>query len=142
MNVTTTWNQGRKFTSVGDSGFEINMDATPAYGGLGEGATPTEMLLASLAGCIGIDATMVLNRQLEDITHLEIETEGVRDEEPPKAFTSIQVTFHITGDVKGDRVWRAIHLSEEKYCTVSNSLKAEITYDVVLNGEKLERQIS
>lgn len=141
MIVKTTWNRGRKFTAVGDSGFEVNMDATPAYGGLGEGATPTEILLASLAGCIGIDATMVLNRQLENITHLEIETEGIREEEPPKAFTSINVTFHITGEVKASRIWRAIELSEEKYCTVSNSLSATITYDVVLNGEKLDREI-
>lgn len=141
MIVTTTWNKGRKFTSAGDSGFELNMDATPAYGGLGEGATPTEMLLASLAGCMGIDAAMILNRHLENITHMEIMTEGIRETDPPKSFKAIQVTFVIEGDVKEDRIWRALRLSEEKYCTVSNSLKAEITYDVVLNGQKCERQM-
>src|SRR5699024_5097860 len=130
-----------KFTSAGDSGFELNMDATPAYGGLGEGATPTEMLLASLAGCIGIDATMILNPHLDKIERLEIITEGIRDENPPKSFLSMNVTFEIDGDIAKDRIWRAIRLSEEKYCTVSNSLSAEITYDVVLNGEKLDREL-
>ena len=80
MIVTTTWTGGRKFTAKGDSGYDIKMDATPAYGGMGEGATPTEMLLASLAGCIGIDVTMVLNHFLDKITKIEFITDGTRKE--------------------------------------------------------------
>lgn len=141
MIVTTTWNKGRKFTAKGDSGYELNMDATPAYGGQGEGATPTEMLLASLAGCIGIDATMILKPHLEKIEKLEIITDGTRREEAPKDFTAMNVTFVVDGTVESSKIWRAVRLSEEKYCTVSNSLKAEITYDVVLNGEKTAREM-
>lgn len=141
MIVKTVWNKGRKFTSKGDSGFELNMDATPAYGGEGEGATPTEMLLASLAGCIGIDATMILNPHLDKIERLEIITDGTRKEEAPKGFTAMNVTFEVDGTVDSSKIWRAIRLSEEKYCTVSDSLNAEITYDVVLNGEKTAREL-
>ncbi|EDP69001.1 hypothetical protein CAT7_05756 [Carnobacterium sp. AT7] len=141
MIVTTTWNKGRKFTAKGDSGYELKMDATPAYGGQGEGATPTEMLLASLAGCIGIDATMILKPHLEKIEKLEIITDGTRREEAPKDFTAMNITFVVDGTVDSSKIWRAVRLSEEKYCTVSNSLKAEITYDVVLNGEKLAREM-
>ena len=141
MIVTTTWNKGRKFTAKGDSGYELKMDATPAYGGQGEGATPTEMLLASLAGCIGIDATMILKPHLEKIEKLEIITDGTRREEAPKDFTAMNITFVVDGTVESSKIWRAVRLSEEKYCTVSNSLKAEITYDVVLNGEKTAREM-
>ena len=141
MIVTTTWNKGRKFTAKGDSGYELKMDATPAYGGQGEGATPTEMLLASLAGCIGIDATMILKPHLEKIEKLEIITDGTRREEAPKDFTAMNITFVVDGTVDSSKIWRAVRLSEEKYCTVSNSLKAEITYDVVLNGEKTAREM-
>lgn len=141
MIVKTIWNKGRKFTAKGDSGFELNMDATPAYGGEGEGATPTEMLLASLAGCIGIDATMILNPHLDKIERLEIITDGTRKEEAPKGFTAMNVTFEVDGAVDSSKIWRAIRLSEEKYCTVSDSLNAEITYDVVLNGEKTDREL-
>ena len=59
MIVKTIWEGGRKFTAQGDSGYDIKMDATPAYGGMGEGATPTEMLLAALAGWIGIEVMMI-----------------------------------------------------------------------------------
>lgn len=55
MKVVTEWYGKRSFTAVGASGYEMKMDATEAYGGEGKGVTPTEMLLASLAGCIGID---------------------------------------------------------------------------------------
>lgn len=141
MIVKTIWEGGRKFTAQGDSGYDIKMDATPAYGGMGEGATPTEMLLAALAGCIGIDVTMILNRYLDKISKLEFITDGTRKEEAPKGFFAITITFVVDGDIDGKRVWRAIDLSEEKYCSVSDSLNAEITYDIILNGVKLTREV-
>ncbi|MFS0645282.1 OsmC family protein [Siminovitchia sp. 179-K 8D1 HS] len=134
MKVTTKWTGGRAFTAVGDSGYEIRMDATKAYGGLEKGATPTEMLLSSLAGCIGIDVTMILKPHLEKITHIEIITNGLRAEEAPKGFTDIEVTFIVDGEIDSKKVWRAIRLGEEKYCSVSASLKANIVYKLILNG--------
>lgn len=136
MRVSTTWTGGRAFTAVGDSGYSINMDATPAYGGLEQGATPTEMLLGSLAGCIGIDVTMILRPHLDQITKIDIITDGTRKEEAPKGFTDIDVIFIVDGEIDAKKVWRAIHLGEEKYCSVSDSLKANVTYKLVLNGEE------
>ncbi|KMK92351.1 OsmC family protein [Rossellomorea marisflavi] len=135
MKVQTTWHGKRAFTAVGQSGYEIKMDATEAYGGDSNGVTPTEMLLASLAGCIGIDVTMILKPHLSKINRLEIETDGARKEELPKGFTSIVVTFSIDGDIDAKKVWRAIKLGKEKYCAVSDTLKADISFELVLNGE-------
>ena len=136
MKVLTKWEGKRAFIAVGDSGYEIKMDATEAYFGDGKGVTPTEMLLASVAGCIGIDVTMILRHYLESIEKIEIETDGTRQEDPPKEFTSIDVTFKIDGDIDSNKVWRAINLGKEKYCTVSNSLKADIRFHLVLNGQE------
>ena len=138
MKVMTTWTGGRAFTAVGDSGYAINMDATELYGGLGKGATPTEMLLGAVAGCIGIDVTMILRPHLEKISKIEIVTDGTRKEEPPKGFTAIEVTFIIEGDIDSKKVWRAIRLGKEKYCSVSDSLKAVVQFKLVLNGEEQE----
>lgn len=135
MKVKTVWTGGRAFTAVGDSGYDINMDATEAYGGLGKGATPTEMLLGAVAGCIGIDVTMILRPHLDKIDKLEIMTAGTRKEEPPKGFTAVEVTFIIDGDIKSKQVWRAIRLGKEKYCSVSDSLKADVEFKLILNGE-------
>lgn len=135
MRVTTVWNGGRAFTAKGDSGYEINMDATEAYGGLGKGATPTEMLLGAVAGCIGIDITMIMRPHLDKINKIEIITDGTRKEEPPKGFTAMEITFVIEGDIDSKKVWRAIRLGKEKYCSVSDSLKAEVDFKLLLNGE-------
>ncbi|MFJ7936436.1 OsmC family protein [Sporosarcina sp. NPDC096371] len=138
MKVMTTWTGGRAFTAVGDSGYDINMDATELYGGLGKGATPTEMLLGAVAGCIGIDVTMILRPHLEKISKIEIVTDGTRKEEPPKGFIAIEVTFIIEGDIDSKKIWRAIRLGKEKYCSVSDSLKADVQFKLVLNGEEQE----
>jgi putative redox protein len=139
MKVLTKWHGQRAFTAVGDSGYEVKMDATPAYGGEGKGSTPTEMLLASLAGCIGIDVTMILKPYLSLVERLEIETDGTRKEDLPKGFTSIVVTFNIDGEVDSKRVWRAIDLGKSKYCAVSDTLKADISFRLILNGEEQTR---
>ncbi|NEU31832.1 OsmC family protein [bacterium LRH843] len=136
MKVITSWTGGRAFTAVGDSGYDINMDATEAYGGLGKGATPTEMLLGALAGCIGIDVTMILRPHLDKIDKLEIITDATRKEEPPKGFSHYTVTFVIDGDIDSKKILRAIRLGKEKYCSVSDSLKADVDFKLLLNGEE------
>ena len=137
MIVDTTWLHQRKFISACPSGFKLEMDATEKYGGLGEGLTPMELLLAGVAGCIGIDVTMILNRYLEKINKLLIRTEGVRCEELPTKFTEIKVTFDLEGEVDAHRVWRAIHLGHQQYCAVSASLNAEMQHFLILNGETI-----
>ena len=137
MIVDTTWLHQRKFISACPSGFKLEMDATEKYGGLGEGLTPMELLLAGVAGCIGIDVTMILNRYLEKINKLHIRTEGVRCEELPTKFSEIKVTFYLEGEVDAHRVWRAIHLGHQKYCAVSASLNAEMQHFLILNGETI-----
>lgn len=138
MKVVTTWNGGRAFTAVGNSGYKINMDATEDSGGAGKGATPAETLLSALAGCIGIDVTMILRPHLDKITKIELETEGTRKEELPKGFTGMEITFVVDGNIDSKKVWRAIHLGEEKYCTVSDSIKADVQFRLILNGEEQE----
>jgi putative redox protein len=134
MIVRTVWQGKRAFVATGDSGHPIAMDAAAAYGGEGSGATPMELLLAGLAGCIGIDVTMILDKYLGDIRRLEIETAGVRKETPPKGFTAIEVTFRVDGDIPDYRIRKAIEMGLEKYCSVADSLKADIRYRLILNG--------
>jgi putative redox protein len=139
MKVMTTWNGKRLFTSVGDSGYPVGMEATPAYGGEGKGATPMELVLAGLAGCIGIDVTMILDQFLGSITRMEIEADGARKEEQPTGFTAIELTFRVDGTIPDYRIWKAIELGSKKYCAVSDSLKASISYKLILNGVEVSQ---
>lgn len=138
MEVKAIWQGGRAFEARGPSGYPMSMDATPNYGGEGQAPTPTEMLLGALVGCIGIDVTMILKPHLDKINSIEITAEGARREELPTAFKAVALLFDVKGDIDAKKVVRAIKLGEEKYCAVSASLKAAITYRLILNAEEVE----
>ena len=142
MQVNTTWCGKNFFISECPSGFEVKMDATENYGGDGQGLTPMELILAGVAGCIGIDVTMLLGKNLENITKIDIQTEGSRREEMPASFTEIKTTFIVEGEIDAQRFWKAIRLGHKKYCAVSASLKPEITYNLKLNGEEIPENVS
>ncbi len=139
IKVDAQWLGKRRFQANGPSGYEVVMDATENYGGDRSGNSPVELLLMGLVGCIGIDVTMILDQMRQKIDELEITAEGTRGPEPPHAFTEIHLTFNVKGDVPASRVWRAVLLGEEKYCTVSASLKAAIYPHVILNGVEVEQ---
>lgn len=137
MEVTTKWEGNLAFTMTNSHGKHLKMDAREEAGGEGSGVSPMEAVLGGLAGCMGIDTFMALKPYQDKIERLEFVTDGERKEAPPRYFTKIHVTIYVDGDVPSSRVWRAIRLSDEKYCSVANSLKAELYYMVVLNGEKV-----
>ena len=137
MIVNTSWNGKRTFLSKCPSGFEVKMDATDNYGGDGQGLTPMELILVGVAGCIGIDVTMLLGKNLDNINKIDIKTEGLRHEKMPTSFVKIKTTFIVEGKIDGQRFWKAIRLGHKKYCAVSNSLKSEIIYNLKLNGEEI-----
>ncbi len=134
MKVTSKWLGKRHFQADGPSGNTIYMDAKREDGGTGQGNRPMELLLMGIVGCTGIDIAMILERMRVNMEGLEIEAVGERRDEFPQAFTRIHLTYHITGDVPAAKAWRAIHLSEEKYCSAIGSIRAEVVPHLVLNG--------
>jgi putative redox protein len=51
-----------------------------------EGCWPTDTLLMSLAGCLGIDVVMFLQKMKAEIKEFEIETSGERNPIPPQYY--------------------------------------------------------
>ncbi|WP_245628932.1 OsmC family protein [Alicyclobacillus shizuokensis] len=137
MRVTANWLGRRHFAAVGPSGCQVEMDAAAEVGGEGHGARPMELLLMGLIGCTGIDVTMILERMRQPLSSLTIEANGTRREEYPQKFTEIHLYYRMAGDVDADKAWRAIHLSEDKYCSASASLQAEIVPHLILNGQEV-----
>ncbi|HAK99857.1 MAG TPA: peroxiredoxin, partial [Exiguobacterium sp.] len=72
------------------------------------------------------------------ITHFEMDIEGERAEDHPRRFTSISIHYRLEGDLPEDKVRRAISLSKDKYCSVSQSLNAEISVYYSINGVRSE----
>ncbi|WP_161878192.1 OsmC family protein [Alkalibacterium sp. MB6] len=136
MKASTTWEGNMAFTMTNENGNTMRMDAPVANGGEGSGPSPMEVVLGGLAGCMGIDMVMVLKPYLDKIERMTFDTVGERNDEPPRYFKAIELVVHVDGDVPASRVWRAVKLSDEKYCSVANSLNAELSYKVILNGEE------
>lgn len=95
--------------------------------------SPTELLLSALAGCGAVDIVIMLKKRKKTILEFVIETEGTRNEEPPRYFTKIHCKYIVTSpDVNEEELNKTAGLALEKYCSVASSLKSEITYSVVV----------
>jgi putative redox protein len=138
MKTEVVWNQKMSFTAKGDSGHEVRMDASPEIGGENTGARPMELILHGLGGCTGIDIIMILEKMRLKVESFRIEIDGARAEEPPKRYTEIQIHYLLVGALPADKVRKAIELSEEKYCSASNSLNAKISSCFSINGQRYE----
>ena len=133
MNMEVVWKKGMAFETHTPSGHTVILDAADDVGGLNTGPRPTEMLLHATASCTGIDIVSILNKMRQPIEAFEMKIDGVRATDHPKRFTAIHILYILKGELSEDRVRRAIGLSVERYCSVSHSLNATLTYSYQLN---------
>jgi putative redox protein len=117
MNATVTLDHGMTFLGVPDSGFEVKLGSSPDVGGDDDGPRPMELMLLGLAGCTAMDVISILRKKRQDITSFSVHAHADRQDQHPKVFTEITLTYHIEGrNVDPKAVERAIELSETKYC--------------------------
>ncbi len=125
-------NDAVHFESTNAEGLSLQFDGSPAIGGEGKGVRPMEGVLMSLAACSSIDVVSILQKMRQGLTRLEIEVEGKRAEgQVPAVFTDIHLHFILGGELKEDKVARALELSVTKYCSVIKMLEqsVKVTYD-------------
>lgn len=136
MGIEAKWQPGGMSFNVGTaSGHSVVLDASPKVGGANLGPRPTEMLLAGLACCGGIDVVSILNKMRVGLTRCDISVDGDRAEEHPHRFTSIRVDYTIEAAEATDaKVQKAIILSRDKYCSVAATLNSHLIYRYRLNG--------
>ncbi|KEZ52438.1 OsmC family protein [Metabacillus indicus] len=136
MDTSIKWNGKMSFSGSTPSGHEVKMDASEEVGGENTGARPTELLLHAVAGCTGIDIISILQKMRLNPSAFEMDLTGTRAEDHPKRFKAIHIHYKLEGDLPEEKVIRAIQLSKDKYCSVSQSLNAEITAEYSINGVK------
>lgn len=133
MNIKTVWQGKMKFESANEEDLTVVMDAKKAAGGEGQGQSPKKLVLSGLAGCTGMDVISILEkmRAMPESFHIEVKAELT--EEHPKIFKKIHIKYIVKGDVPEDKLEKAIKLSQERYCGVSEMLRksAELTYEYV-----------
>ncbi|SEN61899.1 OsmC family protein [Lihuaxuella thermophila] len=138
MKVQIRWKGNMHFASETPSGHTMDLDAAPEVGGENVGPRPTEVLLSAVGTCSGIDIVDILRKMRLEVESFSMEVSGDRAEDHPRRFTRVHMHYILTGDLPEDKVRRAVQLSVEKYCSVSNSLNAEVTSSFEINGQRYE----
>ena len=120
--ATLTWDKDLIFVGRTNRGYEVEYDAQQQWG-----CSPTETLLLSVAGCMGIDMVSFLKKMKVEIKSYKMDIIGERNPTPPQYYTAIEMIISVTGTgLTARKIERAISLSQEKYCSVYHSLRKDM----------------
>jgi putative redox protein len=133
ISAQLNWTDGMQFVARAGDGPGVVLDSSDG----GSGPSPMELVLIGVAGCTAIDVIMIMQKKRVDIIDFKVNISGERADEHPKRYTHIHIEYVLYGrDIKPNAVEQAIQLSEEKYCSASASLNAEIesSYEIIETG--------
>ena len=140
IKASLSWERDLIFVGRTNEGYEIEFDAHVQWG-----CKPTDALLLSLAGCMGIDVVTFLQKMRTEIANFKIDIIGERNPTPPQYFKAVEMILNIAGkNLDPKKVERAISLSHEKYCSVYNSLRKDMDVKVryILEEKEPSKEIS
>src|SRR6266403_4931259 len=130
--ASVRWTGEQKFIAVSPSGHTLAMDSD-RNSNTGPGAM--ELLLMALGACTATDIVIILEKKRQKLVSLEVICSGERAAEPPQVWTKLEILFRLSGKLEDSGVQQAIKISEEKYGSVSATLRksAELTwrYDIL-----------
>jgi putative redox protein len=89
-------------------------------------ASPPQALAYAVMACMGMDIIHVIQKGRYPLQAMTVTFNGERAAESPRRFVSMEIVFHITGQVEDRVVQRAIELSRDKYCSVWNTIRPDV----------------
>ena len=123
-SVSTVFNEKMSFTAT-INGHEVRMDTKTDDGGEDSGPGPKQMMLASLAGCTGIDIVSILNKMKVTFSDFSIGVHAALSNEHPKIYDHVKITYKIKlAEDDKSKMIKAVGLSTEKYCGVYAMFKS------------------
>ncbi|MEO8852351.1 MAG: OsmC family protein [Ginsengibacter sp.] len=123
-SINAVFNGGMNFTAD-LNGHKIEIDTDAAGGGNNIGTRPKVLMLASLAGCTGLDVVSILNKMRLTFSELSIHVEGNLTDTDPKTYDKVVVHYSIKVSKEDEpKVLKAVKLSQEKYCGVTKMFES------------------
>jgi len=128
ISAKAIWTDNERYLGEATSGHAIVMDTAKEK----TASTPMELVLIALCGCTISDVVGILRKKREPFTTLEVSAEGERATDYPQVYTEIKLKYRVTGTVSRKAMEDAVHLSKDKYCSVSAMLEktANITFEI------------
>lgn len=131
VTARVNWTDNERFIGSATGNHAIVIDAASERTANG----PMDLVLLGLCSCTAIDVVSILKKKREPFTTVEVLAEAERAPEPPRVYTAIKLIYKVGGKVSRKAVEDAVHLSEEKYCSVAGMLNktAAITWAIELD---------
>jgi putative redox protein len=131
--ATIKWIEGKQFLGVDSTNHSVVI-ATPDQG---NGIKPSDLLLLAVASCTAVDVVEILFKKRMPLSLLEISASGEQDQDPPWTFRKIHLHYRVAGhNLTEKAVEQAIHISEEKYCSVAATVRP--TAEIITSFEIIE----
>jgi putative redox protein len=121
--ITLRWIEGVMMVGSDSNGHSVVIGKSPDPGHVWCGVKPSDLLLLSVASCASHDLVEILVKQREPLEDLKVTCDGEQMPDPPYTFTRIHIHYLVKGRVNSERLEKAIHLSEDKYCSVISTLR-------------------
>ncbi len=134
-SIKTVWKENNVFSTDID-GHEITIDLGEDQGGQNRGPRPKRLLLASAAGCTGLDVIEMLRKMRVEVKSFDIYIDAELSDEHPKQYTSLKLIYEFEGeDLPENKIERAVKLSFENYCGVLAMYKSAVpvSYEIKIN---------
>jgi putative redox protein len=138
LKATVHYGGNDFFIGTSPGGHSLIMETN---GERGSAATPVELLLVAVGGCMGSDVVDILRKKRERVTDYRVEIRGERRTDFPRSFQRIQLHHIIKGHgVSESAVEQALALSDTKYCSVAATLRP--TAEISVSFEVIQEEPS
>ena len=134
LAASVRWTRMLHFEGTSSHAREVPIDHAPPLGE-GDGHSPMELTLMSLAGCSGQTVMSLLVKMQQNVRAFSVKASGEKRDDHPRVFTSLHLEFRVAGDsLDLEKIQKAVRLAEEKYCPVWSMLKngVPITSSIVM----------
>jgi putative redox protein len=128
--VQTTWKGGMLFESTNPGGNLLISDGEEPNQ---DAYKPKALMLASLAGCSGLDVASLLKKMRAEVDEFTIDVEANLTDEHPKFYDKVKVIYNFFGtEFKKDKIEKSVKLSVDRYCGVMEMFRrfAEISIEI------------
>ena len=132
--VELKWTNDMSF-EANVNGHTIILDAEPHVGGQDRGPRPKPLILVALAGCTGMDVISILNKMRVQVDGFKVDVDATMTEEHPRYYDHFTIKYIFKGkDLPMDKLEKAVNLSQEKYCGVSEMLRksSTISHEIII----------
>ncbi len=123
----------KRFVGITPDGMRVMIDGEKENQ---TGMRPMQLLLNAVGACAAYDIVEMIGKRRLEIRDYRVELRGDRADGTPAWFTHVHAVHHF--DVPGltqEVAERFVDLGMTKYCSVAASLKASISFEVVLQHQ-------